>query len=163
MLCSRISWSKLKWYSLGNFSSESSQDASIIISNRSWNKATFKKHEYLKCLFKYKDWWKMLLVLPGFSMESIPESWLLLSDESFVLKDSRSLCWLSSLKVKLQDNLLGLLLPPLDFFCPVKVMEKETWVSFLKRSGTSASTTFYKLNFRSVQLYLQQSENIFPV
>ena len=120
----------------------------LIVSNRSWNKATFKKHEYLKCLFKYKDWWMLSLFLPGFSMESIPESWLLLSDESFVLKDSRSLCWLSSLKVKLQDNLLGLLLPPLDFFCPVKVMEKETRVSFLKRSGTSASYYLLQIEFQ---------------
>ena len=84
--------------------------------------------EYLKCLFKKKDWWMrwmLSLSLPGFSMESIPESWLLLSDESFVLKDSRSLCWLSSLKFKLQDNLFGLLLPPLDFFCPEKIMENR--------------------------------------
>ena len=42
-------------------------------------------------------------------MESIPESWLLLSDESFVLKDSRLsfCCDDSSLNAILQDSRLG--------------------------------------------------------
>ena len=50
-----------------------------------------------------------LFFLPGFSMESIPESWLLLSDESFVLKDSRLsfCCDDSSLNAILQDSRLG--------------------------------------------------------
>ena len=93
--------------------------------------------------------------LPGFSMESIPESWLLLSDESFVLKDSRlSLCCDdSSLNAILQDSRLGWF----DFLGPEIFKKIYEYIVYIQL----CIYTYRRQGFLKIHYYYKDGLNVF--
>ena len=83
-----------------------------------------------------KNCWQNYWYLPGFSMESMPESWLLLSEESFVLNPEVSICfWSSELllpKVARWCEILdGVLEAAVVLFLLTPAMKKNRCIQFL--------------------------------
>ena len=89
-------------------------------------------------------------------MESIPESWLLLSDESFVLKDSRLsfCCDDSSLNAILQDSRLGWF----DFLGPEIFKKIYKYIGYIYKVYIY---TYRRQGFLKIHYYYKDGLNVF--